>query len=74
MGALTATERREKYTAQAVEYSEVRESSFQGLPGVQGVAQNKRKGHPIHLRRGRSRRAEFRGLLDETVAVEPLPQ
>ena len=25
MGALTATERREKYTAQAVEYSEVRE-------------------------------------------------
>ena len=37
MGALTATERREKYTAQAVEYSEVRE-----FPG----AQDKGKGHP----------------------------
>jgi hypothetical protein len=32
MGALTATERRKKYTAQAVEYSEVRE-----VPGASRV-------------------------------------
>jgi len=35
----------------------------------QGGVQDKGAGHPLHLPRGRSRRAEFRRLLD----VEPIP-
>ena len=38
MGALTPTERREKYTAQAVEYSEVRE-----FPGASRTARKTKK-------------------------------
>ena len=40
----------------------------------QGGAQDQGECHPLHLPRGRIRRAEFGRLLDETIAVEPLTQ
>ena len=69
MGCLTATERREKYTAQAVEYCEVREF----LGATKGARKIKEKAIRF-ICLGRCRRAEFGRLLDAAVAMEPLPQ
>ena len=71
IGALTPTQRREKYGRGAG--SRVLRGARISR-GFQDGTQDKGKGHLLHLRRGRSTRAEFRGLLYEAVAVEPLPQ
>jgi hypothetical protein len=50
-----------------------RQSSTPRCANFQG-RKTKEKAIRFICGRGRSRRAEFRGLLDEAVAVEPLPQ
>ena len=68
MGSLSASERRQKYKAQAVEYAEVRE-----FPGASARAQGQGASHPVHLSGRRKLGPEFRRVLDAAVAVEPVP-
>ena len=72
MGSLSASERRQKYKAQAVEYAEVRE-----FPGASARARKVKEpgsaSHPVHLSGRRKLGPEFRRVLDAAVAVEPVP-
>ena len=68
MGSLSASERRQKYKAQAVEYAEVRE-----FPGA-SARTRKVKEPSIRFLSGRRKLGpEFRRVLDAAVAVEPVP-
>ena len=67
-GALTTNERRDKYEAQAVEFTEVYEF-FRVRLGEEG---DEGAGDPLHLHQRRRRRRRAPGLLDEARRVEPL--
>ena len=70
MGSLTTTERRDKYNAQTVEYCEVRE-----FPGAtRGARKTKEKAIRFICLADAADAPKFGRLLDEPVAVEPLPQ